>query len=188
MGIKSRSQGNNDDPDDPFPDLVETVCINVCGRNEGRDAGFVAWLRKFLTAKLASVQQEHANWREKAESSSASLDWIRKKLKLPADAQMFSGENSIAGAMHVQEAHAHGYEKYIVAFKCNDKQGEIARLLVRAETAERERDAAIAEIEAADGLANAVEDYRSHVDPNHQCKMFAALAHYLWKKQQVPRE
>ena len=61
------------DPDDPFPDLVESVCINVCGRDEGRDAHFVAWLRKFLTAKLASAQAEHAAWRTRAESAESQL-------------------------------------------------------------------------------------------------------------------
>ena len=29
--------------------------------------------------------------------------------------------------MHVLESHAHGYETYVAAFKCDDKQGEIAR-------------------------------------------------------------
>lgn len=92
----------------------------------------------------------------RAEQAEAALAWIRTKLKLPADAEMFSGERTIAGAMHVMEDHASGYEQYIVSYKCNDKQGEIARLSValrQAEAAlgesnearervERERDAA----------------------------------------------
>lgn len=52
--------------------------------------------------------------------------WIREKLNLPADATT----SNVQGLMHVVCAHAHGYEAYIAAYKCNDKQGEIARLTV----------------------------------------------------------
>jgi hypothetical protein len=50
--------------------------------------------------------------------------WVRKKLKLPAEASRFD----VYGKMHVLEADAHGYQAYIAAYKCDDKQGEIARL------------------------------------------------------------
>lgn len=62
--------------------------------------------------------------------TATALNWIRAKLKLPAESQMFSGEHTIAGALHVMAAHAHGYTTYIESYKCDDKQGEIARLTV----------------------------------------------------------
>ena len=37
----------------------------------------------------------------------------------------------VYGNMHVMEAHAHGYETYIAANQCDDKQGVIARQYVR---------------------------------------------------------
>lgn len=61
----------------------------------------------------------------------ADLAWIRKKLGLPTDAQMFQGDQTIAGTLHVICSHAHGWTKYIQAYKCNDKDGEIARQAVR---------------------------------------------------------
>ena len=58
-------------------------------------------------------------------------DWVRKKLDLPADTPLFAGAGkTLAGTLHVLCSHAHGYETYIAAHKCNDKQGEIARLTV----------------------------------------------------------
>ncbi len=65
-----------------------------------------------------------------------ALVWIRKKLELPKDAEMFTGQDTIAGRLHVLCHQARGYVAYIEAFKCDDKQGEIARLTVRAEQAE----------------------------------------------------
>ncbi len=64
-------------------------------------------------------------------SDAEALAWIRRKLELPEDAQMFTGTNTIAGALHVVCDHAHGYRTYVEAFRCNDKQGEIARLAVK---------------------------------------------------------
>lgn len=60
-------------------------------------------------------------------SAEESLTWIRKKIGVPEDAQMFSGDKTIAGQLHVICSHADGYMKYITSYKCNDKQGEIAR-------------------------------------------------------------
>lgn len=57
--------------------------------------------------------------------------WIRRKLELPDDTEFLSGKQSLAGQMHVLCTHAAGYLKYIEAYKCDDKQGEIARLTVR---------------------------------------------------------
>jgi hypothetical protein len=53
--------------------------------------------------------------------------WIKKKLKLPEDADWVT----VYGQMHVNESHAHGYVTYIESYKCDDKQGEIARLTVQ---------------------------------------------------------
>ena len=57
-------------------------------------------------------------------------DWIRKKLGLPSSAT--SGE--LYGEMHVVCAHSVGYIRYIETYKCDDKEGEIARLTVELET------------------------------------------------------
>lgn len=56
--------------------------------------------------------------------------WIRRKLGLPEDCPFLGGPPSVAGAMHVVCSNAHGYTTYIEAFRCDDKQGEIARLAV----------------------------------------------------------
>jgi hypothetical protein len=85
-----------------------------------------------LKAQLAAKPPE-----AHAEAGDAkALVWIRKKLGLPEDAQMFRGSDTIAGKLHNLCFDAHGYQTYIVAYKCDDKQGEIARLTVRAERAE----------------------------------------------------
>ena len=53
--------------DDPFPSLIETIILNVCGRADmSNDTAFVVWLRKQLTAKLVGAQTEHAAWRGRA--------------------------------------------------------------------------------------------------------------------------
>lgn len=67
-----------------------------------------------------------------------SLAWIRKKIGVPEDAKMFSGKETIAGQLHVIFDHHQGYMNYITSYKCNDKQGEIARQSVRISELERE--------------------------------------------------
>lgn len=57
--------------------------------------------------------------------------WIRRKLKLPEDCGFLTGRPTLAGEMHVVCSHAFGYTEYIEAFKCDDKQGQIARLKVQ---------------------------------------------------------
>lgn len=52
--------------------------------------------------------------------------WIKRKLELPETATA----SDVFGRMHVLASNSHGYLTYIEAFKCNDKQGEIARLTV----------------------------------------------------------
>ena len=56
-----------------------------------------------------------------------SLAWIRRKLGLPDSAQMFTGDPNIAGTLHIWDYKQHGYETYITAYRCEEKQGEIAR-------------------------------------------------------------
>lgn len=53
-------------------------------------------------------------------------NWIKQKLGLSPDAEW----GKVYGEMHVKEANAHGYVAYIESYKCDDKQGEIARLTV----------------------------------------------------------
>ena len=57
--------------------------------------------------------------------------WIRRKLGLPEDCGFVSGEKTVAGEMHVVCSHAFGYTTYVEAYKCDDKQGEIAKLTVQ---------------------------------------------------------
>lgn len=53
--------------------------------------------------------------------------WVREKLKLPPDAKT----GDVQGMLHVWDASQHGMTAYIAAYKCNDKQGEIARLAAK---------------------------------------------------------
>lgn len=54
--------------------------------------------------------------------------WIRRKLGLPVGCGMFHGNPSLAGELHVLCSDADGMRRYIRAYKCNDKQAEIAML------------------------------------------------------------
>lgn len=65
------------------------------------------------------------------ETSNSERAWIRQKLGLPEDSPFLSGEcNTLAAAMHVVCAYAQGYERYVASHKCDDKEGQIARLTV----------------------------------------------------------
>lgn len=77
----------------------------------------------------ADTAQRLALVQERDEAVSA-LNWICRKLNLPEGTKLLTGEQTIAGTMHNVCAAAHGYEAYIKAYKCDDKQGEIARLTV----------------------------------------------------------
>jgi len=66
--------------------------------------------------------------------------WIRRKLDLPLETKLLSGNQSLAGKMHVVCSEAAGYERYVKSYKCDDKQGEIARQSVRIVEQEKEID------------------------------------------------
>lgn len=53
--------------------------------------------------------------------------WVREKLKLSPDAKT----SDVQGVLHVWDANQHGMTAYIAAYKCDDKQGEIARLAAK---------------------------------------------------------
>jgi hypothetical protein len=83
----------------------------------------------------------HLDWlgwdSEKIERLREEAKWIRTKLGLPENAPFagsFTADGTevptLAGAMHVTCSHAHGYMTYIESHRCDDKQGEIARLTV----------------------------------------------------------
>lgn len=82
---------------------------------------------KTMVNELKDQGAELKQRREEAE-------WIRIKLGLPAD----TSTSDLYGKMHVICSHAYGYEMYIVAHKCDDKQGEIARQSVRIQELEHE--------------------------------------------------
>lgn len=73
---------------------------------------------------------------EKLAELEEEAEWVRKKLELPEDTKTFTGDISLAGSLHVLCSHAHGYDKYITSYKCDDKQGEIARLTVKVQELE----------------------------------------------------
>ncbi|MGH9931017.1 MAG: hypothetical protein ACREA9_17555 [Pyrinomonadaceae bacterium] len=104
-----------------------------------------------------------ANWnaivvlRAELAEAKESLAWIRKKIGVPEDAQMFTGKDTIAGQLHVIRSHSDGYMKYITAYKCNDKQGEIARQSVRITELESELAEAKQQIDAEMELLKARE-------------------------------
>lgn len=50
--------------------------------------------------------------------------WIRKKLGLEKE----STWQELFGKMHVVCSHSASFMRYIETYKCNDKEGEIARL------------------------------------------------------------
>ena len=59
------------------------------------------------------------------------IAWICRKLELPPGTQLVTGRPTIAGEMHVRCSEAHGYSAYVTSHRCDDKQGEIARLTAR---------------------------------------------------------
>lgn len=89
---------------------------------------------------IIQLQQENAALRAELARLTAEAKWVRLKLEKPEDCP----SHEVYGAMHVLAAHAHGFTKYIEAHKCDDKQGEIARL----EHAVFERDATISRLTA----------------------------------------
>lgn len=87
-----------------------------------------------------------------AQEREVERQWIRKKLNLAEDTPFVSGAGpSLAGEMHVVCSNAHGYQKYIVAHECDDKQGEIARQSVKIEELTTANESLARELEAARG-------------------------------------
>jgi len=76
------------------------------------------------------MREEIEQLRHENDDMAQALSWIRTKLGVPADAGMFT-PNGIAGMLHVWDAGNNGYQRYITAYKCDDKQGEIARQSVK---------------------------------------------------------
>jgi hypothetical protein len=55
--------------------------------------------------------------------------WVRRKLGLAASTPFVSGGGyTLAGRLHVLCAHSDSFELYVSTYKCDDKQGAIARL------------------------------------------------------------
>jgi hypothetical protein len=84
-------------------------------------------LVRAVARRAAEVEGEGV----KVPTNAQALAWIRRKLGLAPDTPMFHGGGpTIAGTLHVLCSDAHGMQAYIRAYKCDDKQGEIARLTV----------------------------------------------------------
>lgn len=98
--------------------------------NAARDRIAVA---SALRERLATEPQQAeriATFERERDEARRTVAWVCRKLGIPEDSALATGESTIAGAMHVLAAHAHGYKTYIETFKCDEKQGEIARLTV----------------------------------------------------------
>lgn len=67
---------------------------------------------------------------ERAVEYAYEAGWVRRKLGLPENAIL----GDVQGQLHILCSNAHGYVTYIKAYKCDDKQGEIARLTVELES------------------------------------------------------
>jgi hypothetical protein len=73
----------------------------------------------------------------KIEQLTMEAQWVRVKLGLAIDTPFNEGEGAMLTiALHQLTSEAHGYRAYIAAYKCDDKQGEIARLTVALKDAE----------------------------------------------------
>lgn len=102
------------------------------------------YVREQLEAAATKITDQQAE----VERLKEEHDWIRTKLGLPLDTPFISGKgDTLAGRMHVVCSNADGYVRYIAAYRCNDKQGEIARqsvelasLRLQLSQAERQRD------------------------------------------------
>ena len=83
---------------------------------------------KALLERIATLERER-------EQNRKDWAWVCRKIGIPEDSRLLSGDQTVAGTLHVLTSHAHGYKTYIAAFRCDDKQGEIARLTVEREEA-----------------------------------------------------
>ena len=123
-----------------------------------------------LRAQLTTAEADRDLYKEACGRHVAQLAeqteearWIRRKLSLSYDATT----TDVYGEMHVKCSHAHGYETYITAYKCNDKQGEIARLTVALteQTAEAESQRQAIEILQGEVKTATWAKQEGHVDP-----------------------
>lgn len=74
------------------------------------------------------------------------IRWIKKKSELPLDCD----DSKLMGQMRAICFAAQGYDAYIKAFKCEDKQGEISRLTVELAKARAEAHATASVSERSD--------------------------------------
>lgn len=73
-----------------------------------------------------ALREELAQVKTERDEANKEREWVRKKIKIASSAPI----TDVYGALHILEANSHGYLTYIKSFRCNDKQGEIARLTV----------------------------------------------------------
>lgn len=78
--------------------------------------------------RIATLERER-------EQNRKDWAWVCRKIGIPEDSRLLSGDQTVAGQLHVLCANAHGYKTYIAAFRCDDKQGEMARLTVERDEA-----------------------------------------------------
>ncbi len=91
---------------------------------------------KAATAEASGNERIITDLKAKLDQAEEDRKWICRKLEISETCEMFTGEISIAGTLHVWGFRQSGYMTYIEAYKCNDKQGEIARQSARIATLE----------------------------------------------------
>jgi hypothetical protein len=82
---------------------------------------------EYVTQPLVHLRIELEKMRNRIAEMEDERKWIREKLKLADDANKYG----VFAKLHILTAHANGYERYIEAGKCDEKEGEIARQSVR---------------------------------------------------------
>lgn len=95
-------------------------------------------------------------------------DWIRRKLRLAPEAT----DHDIYGQMNVTCSHSFGYETYIVAHKCDDKQGEIARLNATLDSIRQKLQEIVCTEGCDRGVVMLSQDGPTHYDAEAKCQVY----------------
>lgn len=144
-------------------DVLVAIAGAVCTPEKGYEADGGLQL---LLHDIKALRKQH-------DAHAEECQWIRKKLNLPADAQFVRGMGqTLAGSMHVVCDHAHGYMTYIKAYRCNDKQGEIARLTVQLATIRRKLEEIVCTLEPDKGVVMLSYEGPTHYDAELGCQVY----------------
>ena len=90
--------------------------------------------RQTLMDDNLKLIEDVAKLKEQITEANKERAWVRRKLELPEGTGFLSGDVTLAGTMHCVWSGYKGYHNYILAEKCDDKMGEIARQSVEIES------------------------------------------------------